>query len=537
MKKEYIVLLVGMVFLHVACDDVLDKEPVADLSLGNFFKSESDFELAANNLYVAIDSLHSSSINGIDDTRSVDYFESNDISSGNHQVPNTDNLWISAYTTIRGANFLLEASETSEVEAGVRLRYEAEARFFRGMSHFALVQRFGDVPLVLQTLDFSEVTPPRDPRATVINSVVEDFRFAADNLPSKSELAGDELGRITRGMALGYLSRAALYEGTHAKFHSSGSDANALLTIARDAALAVINEGEYDLFAGNIDEIFFEANENNVEVMLSVVYEELLTTFSPRGRGHVIDAIQDPTKYLADAFLCTDGLPIDQSPLFQGYTSLTSEFENRDPRMEAVLWKPGTPFEGGQPMLPELIRSRTGYWPRKPGDPIATEVVFVFTDAIIMRYAEILLNYAEAVYELNESITDAELNVSINKLRDRAGMINLTNAHVTGNNLNMREEIRRERRVELAGEGFRYNDIIRWRIAETELPRVVLGTRFQAEEYPGLIVGTDVVLDTDGFIIAEPEANRSFDPSRHYLFPLPLREVNLNSDLTQNPNW
>lgn len=310
------------------------------------------------------------------------------------------------------------------------------------------------------------------------------------------------------------------------------------MTVSRDAALKVMQEGEYSLFQAPLDEVFFFENEDNVEVMLSIRYDEEQTGASPRGRGLVIDARQDPTKYLADAYLCTDGLPIDQSPLFQGYTSLSSEFENRDPRMKATIWEPGTMFLG-KPLVPDFTRSSTGYWPRKPGDPLAQTVTFIYTDMILMRYAEILLNYAEAVYELEGTISDADLDRFINILRSRAGvnMPPLTNSFVAANGLDMLEEIRRERRVELAGEGFRYDDIIRWRTAETDLPKAVLGAVFQQEAYPELNPGTDVIVNAEGVIQAEAASARSFESPKHYLYPLPLRELSLNPNFEQNPGW
>ncbi|MBD0832927.1 RagB/SusD family nutrient uptake outer membrane protein [Aestuariibaculum sediminum] len=526
MRIKYILAILVLNMTIVGCDDILDKYPQDELSGSVFWKTENDFKAVANDLYSAYNLI------SITDGNSIDYFSNSNVSRGAHDVPNTDGVWNSAYAIIRRANFLIESAETSTVEETIKNRYIGEARYFRGLAHFLLVQRYGDVPLVETTLDFSELEPERDSRATVINKVVEDIEFAAANLPN----ATDAAGRVSRGAALGMLSRIGLYEGTHAKYHNSGSDANTLLTKAKNAAQTVISEANYSVFQSPLDEIFFDANQDNDEVIISIAYDESYTNVSPRGRGHVIDAVQDPTKYLADAFLCTDGLPIDQSPLFQGYGSLTTEFENRDPRMTSVIWEPYTTFDNS-PLVPDLTRTSTGYWPKKPGDPIAQTVTFVYTDVIIMRLAEVLLNYAEAAYELDGSISDSDLDFSINKLRDRVGMVHLTNNHVTINNLDMKEEIRRERRIELSGEGFRYNDIIRWKTAENVLANAVLGAKFQQSDYPNLTVGTDVNLDADGFIIAEDSSVRNFDASKHYLFPLPLRELNLNPNLVQNPNW
>ncbi|SHE74968.1 Starch-binding associating with outer membrane [Arenibacter palladensis] len=526
-------LTLAVIFLFCSCDKVLDKTPLDTISSNVFWLSENDFKLAANDLYGDID------LSTTTDVNSIDYYNGSTVSNGTLQPSNTDgNIWANAYTRIRRANDLIENAATSAVDEPVKNRYVAEARFFRAFYHALLVKRYGDVPYVDMTLEFSDVLLPKDSRETVVNKIISDLNFAADNLPKKSELNSADEGRITKGVALGYLSRVALYEGTWAKFHNSGGDANNLLTVARDAALQVINDGEYEVFQAPLEELFFNENQDNVEVMLSIRYDETQTGVSPRGRGHLIDALQDPTKYLVDSYLCTDGLPIDRSTLFQGYTSLESEFKNRDPRMKAAIWEPGTMFDG-QPLVPDLTRTATGYWPKKPGDPLAQIVTFIYTDVILMRYAEVLLNYAEAVYELENAISDSDLDISINQLRSRTGvsMPSLTNAFAAANSLDMRGEIRRERRVELAGEGFRYDDIIRWKTAENDLPKAVLGALFQQSAYPELTPGTDVMINSDGFIQAEVESARSFETPKNYLFPLPLRELQLNPNLQQNPGW
>jgi hypothetical protein len=157
------------------------------------------------------------------------------------------------------------------------------------------------------------------------------------------------------------------------------------------------------------------------------------------------------------------------------------------------------------------------------------------------RYAEVLLNLAEALYEKNGSISDVDLNRTINVIRSRAGMPALTNAHVSTNGLNMRDEIRRERTVELAFEGFRRDDLRRWKTAETVMPQAIKGVKFVGTEYqtkyPNLQVGTDIIVDNNGFIIAEPAAARQF-AAKHYLDPLPLQQIQLSKGtLTQNPGW
>ena len=154
-------------------------------------------------------------------------------------------------------------------------------------------------------------------------------------------------------------------------------------------------------------------------------------------------------------------------------------------------------------------------------------------DRPVLRYAEVLLTYAEARFELDNAISDADLDLTLNRLRARAGVAKLTNAFVTANGLTMREEIRRERRVELAQEGFRYWDLIRWKTAEIELPKPILGIYFFKSEFPPATVN----LTPDNFILVQATNFRKFDPAKDYLWPLPINEISLNPALKQNPGW
>jgi hypothetical protein len=160
-----------------------------------------------------------------------------------------------------------------------------------------------------------------------------------------------------------------------------------------------------------------------------------------------------------------------------------------------------------------------------------------YVDYAIIRYAEVLLNFAEATFELNGSISDADLDRSINLLRARGGVAPLTNSLVSNYTLSMREEIRRERRVELAMEGFRYWDLLRWKQAENELPQMILGAKYFEDEALVIDPNWNPMRTQDGFIITEPATNRNFNPDRDYLWPLPLTELSMNPNLVQNPNW
>ena len=192
------------------------------------------------------------------------------------------------------------------------------------------------------------------------------------------------------------------------------------------------------------------------------------------------------------------------------------------------------------PWVPKTsLGSRTAFAPKK-GFSVTDQTIAGggTTDRMLIRYAEVLLIFAEAKYELNGNISDADLNLSINALRTRVGFApKLTNAFVTTNNLNMRDEIRRERTVELALEGFRYDDLIRWKLAETLLPKDLLGAKFIASEWVGTN-GSSLNLNADQVLITEPASTRHFRPERDYLYPVPVHEITTSGGaVVQNPNW
>ena len=544
-----------MTFLAAAfwsCD--LDRFPESDLTDAVYWQTENDFEQAANYLYRAshrewYDEDYQLYADNMSDNAVGLAF--NPVSNGTFLPTGngtfmTDQIyqtWADNYTLIRAANKILEkAEETGISESLVRVSL-AEARYFRAYGYFDLVRRYGDVPLILKTLDTddAELFSARTAREVVLDQVYEDLDYAADNLPLRSE--GVDYGRVSSGTAMAMKSRVGLYEGTRLKYHGTGNinhDEDYHLGIARAAALEVMNSGEYSLFdAYGVDsyDVLFKGEgegSSNPETMWAYIYG-----FNMENSVNIIYTSQQvsngelaATRSLVDDYLCTDGLPIDQSPLYQGQQNVSSEFQDRDPRLDGTIVKPGDMYFLDNVAYTPQIVALTGYHVEKFFEIDNQRHL----DLMIMRYAEVLLNYAEATYELNGTITDSELNASINLLRARVQMPSLTNAFVTANGLNMKEEIRRERRVELAMEGFRYDDLIRWKTAEDLLPQAIKGVRFFNAEYTS-ITPSELNLDGDSVIIVEPASNRTFDATKHYLWPLPLNEISLNENLVQNPNW
>lgn len=534
---------IGNLLLFAACD--LDRIPESELSDAVYWQSAADFRQAANYLYRA------SSIDWFD----ADYplyadrmsdnaigLSPNNISNGSYLPSANFGPWNNNYTLIRASNKILEKAAESDLELAEIGRYVAEARFFRAYAYADLLRRYGGVPLVLQTLDTDDeaLYQPRASRQEVMDAIYDDLDFSASELPDADVLRGTgEYGRISSGAALAFKSRVALREGTWNKFHGEGAY-EIHLSIARDAAAEVIQSGLYglfDTFGEDSYRLLFKApgdGSGNPEIVWAYVYG-----FNENNNVNRINIAQQysngemgASRSLIDDYLCTDGLPIDKSPLYQGQQNNLSEYLNRDPRLDGTIVKSGDVyFVNSVPYIPQL-RALTGYHVEKFFD-ISN---LGFLDLMSIRYAEVLLNYAEAVFELGENINDDDLNRSINQLRDRLGMPHLTNAFVNANGLNMRDEIRRERRVELAMEGFRYDDLLRWKTAEIELPKPLLGVRFFDAEYPAN-QASSLNLTADSLVIVEGASQRNFDPDKQYLWPLPLNQIALKPALEQNPGW
>ena len=544
----YKIKYLSLIIVLAGCKKDLDLAPKDQISDPSFWKRPSDFQLAANDFYFSLQGAHNYTENNSD----IAFGQGpNSVSNGSYLVPGSSATWDNAYKYIRSTNYLLQKAEESKLGESIN-RWVGEALFFRAYQYWKLVKSFGGVPKIDKVLDVNsaELYSQRSTQAEIIDFILADLDAAVAKLPKQSQLAAEEQGRVTQGAALALKARAALYQGTWAKYHSAG-DPSKYLSAAIDASEKAVASNEYELYKGmgadSYKYLFILQGDDSKEVILARRYYANRATHN--WTRELWFNYMYPTKNLADQYLATDGLPISQSPLFQGYNTLTSEFQNRDPRMAMTFIVPGSTifFEQGilQPTFPGFSGSnatQTGYMIRKFLDETIDATQFRGEyDFKEFRYAEVLLNLAEALYEKNGSISDVDLNRTINVIRSRAGMPALTNVHVSSNGLNMRDEIRRERTVELAFEGFRRDDLKRWKTAETVMPQAIKGVKFVGTEYqtkyPNLQVGTDIIVDNNGFIIAEPAAARQF-AAKHYLDPLPLQQIQLSKGtLTQNPGW
>lgn len=569
--KQYIKVACLSTFA-LAATSCLDLEPKANLNDNLVWNSVSNYQLFANQFYgwipdfnIAIgDNVHSDYRSDLVCGSSV-----NTYSQGTNTIPTGDGNYTNAYKHIYYTNLLLKNAASFADPSSIAVPV-GEAKFFRAFTYFELVQIFGDAIIVTEPLDTdSEVLyGARNNRSEVVNLIIKDLQEAVDLLPETSS----EVGRLNKYVALAMLSRVALYEGTWQKFHTGGMDATnntalstELLTIARDAANEVIKSNKYKLFynetlgdqsyrymftledgaqcnpanlskADNAEYIFVKRHRNGDKTAYNLTH------------GMVANACY-VTRKMANLYLCSDGLPVEKSKAFKGYKGVTDEFQNRDSRMNNTMLYHGEQYWNNDgkwrttwtdadlaDCLVANVRSGSGYQCQKWGTERKLEDYYESYDFPVIRYAEVLLTYAEAVYELNGSISDSDLDYSLNLVRQRINpdMPKLSNSLVTSNGLSMREEIRRERTVELILEGYRIDDLKRWRTASVEMPMDQLGVQFTGTWFETNWNNPGRAVNADGILVLYTDRNWS---DKLYLYPLPSDQLQLNPQLEQNPGW
>jgi starch-binding outer membrane protein, SusD/RagB family len=572
--KYSIIITAVFAVIFTGCKKQLDLKPLDQVSDLEYWSQANDFKLAANNFYGYLRTFgqgngdgHSGTDLGAD--RST-------FARGTNSIVSTDANYTNAYAWIRSTNYLLAKAKDFANPDQVK-QYVAEAKFFRAYVYFdKLLTSYGGVILVkdLLNLQSPELTGTRSSRDETIDFIISDLEAAIPDLPLESVIAATDKGRVSQQAAQAFLGRVCLYEGTWQKFRNGDAARyNALLDKSISNSNAVIASAQYSLFApaalgdSALKYMFILENQrsnpanitksSNNEYILAVRYESnnLLKTIPNQISFGALGA--NVSRKMADMYLCSDGLPIDKTATGFSRDSMVSEFHNRDNRMRYFMCMPFYRFWQNAVnyhinwdwSAADLAISRTfdpwannitGYgsqqWSAERQVPNSQEGY----DYPVIRLAEVYLNYAEAVYERNGSISDADLDKSLNLVRLRVNIDNsmpkLSNEFVGAHGLDMREEIRRERAVELQGEGFRMDDLKRWYIAHIELNKPLLGIRYTGTEYATKYPALGKPLTTDGDVIADPETERHFT-EKNYLIPLPTNELQLNPNLVQNPGW
>lgn len=561
-------IIIGFSF-GLLVSSCLDLSPKDQMSDSNMWETASDFKYFANNFYgwtrdfkkVTSDGPHSDERSDLFTGASVNVY-----SHGSNSIPTSDSWYTDNYKYIRRANLILQnAKNYSRDDINT---YVGEAYFFRAYFHFDLVQLYGDVIKVDKVMDIDspEMNQERNDRGEVIDFILDDLNKAVELLPDEPE----EDGRICKMVAYAFISRVALYEGTWQKFRDNTERGKALLDIAVNAADKVIASKKYELFKPESLGIYaykymftlenVKSNpagltkKDNKEYIFYRRHDEILAPIGTNiTEGYCANAVYLNRK-LVNMYLCSNGLPIQYNgktnELFKGYDTETSEFENRDNRMLNCMLQKGQKYwknednqcrvtwdENEEGRLTCDVNKGTGYQNQKWCTERQVKSEYEGYDYPIIRYAEVLLNYAEAVYELNDDIEDADLDKSLNLVRKRVNptMPGLSKALVKDNGLNMREEIRRERTIELVHEGFRLDDLKRWKTAEKEMPMDIVGIKWEGTKFETSWTNASTIKRNDeGCLILED--GRSWS-EKNYLYPLPSDQTQLNPKLGQNPGW
>jgi hypothetical protein len=408
-----------------------------------------------------------------------------------------------------------------------RARMKSEARFLRAYQYFVLSQSYGDIPLVLNELTPTEANNiTKTSKELVVKFILEELTDLAPSLPIA--YSGSDIGRITRGAALGLKARIELY---NEKWTDCIATCQQLMS----------SPFSYNLYP-NYTDLFRPANANNEEVLLDVQNLKddnpawVLITLAPNSQGGWSSIA--PTQQLVDAYETKNGKTIQEDATYNPL----QPYANRDPRLDASIIRAGALYTGaffdpfsGTDFYKNNNCSPTGYNVKKfisniddfRGTNFGTDIDNTGLSFIVMRYAEILLSYAEAKIEANQ--IDQSVYDALNKVRNRVGMPNV-NTTVYNSQATLRTLVRRERRVELAMEGLRWYDIQRWKIGDEVLSGKVTGSP----------LGT--VDPNNGALTLTPNSNipatdRVFSSAKNYLLPIPQKEVDLNKNLKQNPNY
>ncbi|WP_395260093.1 RagB/SusD family nutrient uptake outer membrane protein [Halalkalibaculum sp. DA3122] len=552
-----------LALIVVACQDELNKTPLDAPANTNFFSNESELELAINGVYTSLwwESRGIPALQEIDNATDIGFLRDGplkDVATGAHNSDTGifESTWDHFYSGIAKANNLLQNMNRAQdvVSPNTFSRIQAEARFLRAFFYHFLVELYGDVPLLTEVPTIDEAQIGRTPKAEVVNQIMSDLDFAAQNLPTS--WSGDQVGRATQGAALALKARVALYNGDY--------------PTAAQAAQSVISSGVYSLYPDYEAQFQYEGIRSS-GVIFDAPYKTGVQTsqYPIRAGTRMVGAWSTnvPSQALVDSYQATDGEPIDESNVYDP----AQPFENRDPRLDASIVRPQSTFKGyvfeTHPDSTETWRIEDGQKVERVTNQDVTNPFASYTGLvwrkylspddfpqksfestinwIFIRYAEVLLTYAEARIESNnidQSVLDA-----LNQVRARAYGVDPSQTGqypeiTTTSQAELRREVRYERKVELANEGFRLFDIRRWGIADEVMDGALIGrprgTYSTIPSPPDIQedVGyhPDYSANIDLYRNVEP---RTFDPERDWLWAIPQAEINVNDQIQQNPGY
>lgn len=480
MNKYIFVLALGLT-LAGCKSDFMDRTPKTEIGKGDFFKTENDLRMYSYGLYNFDSNWKYVADQGTDNQATTSPVEIKNIMTSPN--PNSETIpseW--DWGRLNKINLLIQNCNDPSIPLATRQHFEGVGRMFRALFYYEKVKRYSDVPWyaqVLQTTDEELLNAPRDKRTLVVDSIMRDLKFASEHI----RVSGEPQGAVHQDVATTYLARVALHEGTYRKYHKElglESTADGYLKIARDAARKVIDSGRYKLHSTGtprqdyLDLFTSKSLEGNTEMILSRYYDVKLypTGFWAFSFGSYESC---PTKDMLQTYLMNDGSYYSAQPDYE--TNLfVEEFRDRDPRLYQTYAYPGwelintsTYASGKGVYVQQLSKNFTGYHLIKGFVNDTSYEANNDLDVPVLRYAEVLLIYAEARAELGE-LTQDDLVKSLNLLRRRVGMPDFNLTPVADPFLVQKYpgisplllEIRRERRVELAFEGYRLDDLYRW---------------------------------------------------------------------------
>ena len=578
-------LLLATAVSFSSCDDFLTRDPQDTVTdVPSFWNNEENLRTSFLDYYTYFFPGYRSGWNRADnfaETNVADWTDDNaqEVATLFTKVaPTTDaDNW--DFEKIRNMNLLLSRIQSSSLGEEAKNHWSGVARLFRAMEYAKLVQKFGDVPYydaVVGSTDNEQLYRARDPRTTVMDKVNEDLAFACANIRVNDGTKGLT---VNRAVAQGFASRIMLFEGTWQKYHANNTaKAAEYLKAAKDYAATLMQTNAYSIAPSYKSLTTSEDLAGNPEIIMYRSYVENVVMHSLMSFQNTEHEMSSPSRSFIDAFLTKNGLPIHQAGNtdYKG-KEYAKEIQNRDPRLaDNIDEESGLRLNGVA-----AVYAASGYYANryvnkdlinKPGGMSNTNT----TDAPVMKLNEVMLNYIEAAAELADlgqyTLTQADFDKTINAIRDRQStqMPHLTLAgnalKVNGVEINDPDrdatvkpiiwEIRRERRVELAYEGLRFNDLRRWGKLEyadmTKNKKLNMGAWINKADYPenaealAKITLCDengkIVTGNEGYIMPITEvAKMRVMADKDYLYPIPVDQITMYENhgfkLTQNPGW
>ena len=578
-------LLLATAVSFSSCDDFLTRDPQDTVTdVPSFWNNEENLRTSFLDYYTYFFPGYQSSWERADnfaETNVADWTDDNaqEVATLFTKVAPTSDAGNWNFKKVRNMNLLLSRIQSSTLGEEAKNHWSGVARLFRAMEYAKLVQKFGDVPYydaVVGSTDNEQLYRARDPRTTVMDKVNEDLAFACANIRVNDGTKGLT---VNRAVAQGFASRIMLFEGTWQKYHANNTaKAAEYLKAAKDYAAALMQTNAYSIAPSYKSLTTSEDLAGNPEIIMYRSYVENVVMHSLMSFQNTEMEMSSPSRSFIDAFLTKNGLPIHQAGNtdYKG-KEYAKEIQNRDPRLaDNIDEESGLRLNGVA-----AVYAASGYYANryvnkdlinKPGGMSNTNT----TDAPVMKLNEVLMNYIEAAAELADlgqyTLTQADFDKTINAIRDRQST-QMPHVTLAGNALKVNGveindpdrdatvkpiiwEIRRERRVELAYEGLRFNDLRRWGKLEyadmVKNKKLNMGAWINKADYPenaealAKITLCDengnIVTGNEGYIMPITEVAKMRQMAdKDYLYPIPVDQITMYEThgfkLTQNPGW